>query len=140
MQGWGILRISMRLYQDFNILIECHEKTQKALDGKLPELAAQHLGYIRLTDAEEICRLDLFQAAPFHECVDLENKLCLNEMFVRIRHTEILEHVSAAVFTSLFAHGILSLAICSASRSRCFTSSRSRRAVSRPVFDFFWKA
>jgi hypothetical protein len=60
MQGWRILRIAMRLYQDLNILIERHEKTQKALDGKLPKLAAQHLGDIRLADSEEVGRLDLF--------------------------------------------------------------------------------
>ena len=44
----------MRFYHDFNILIERHEKAQKALDGKLPELAAQHLGNIGLAYAEEI--------------------------------------------------------------------------------------
>ena len=50
----------MRLYQDFNILIERHEKAQQALHGKLPELATQHLGDIRLADSEETGRLDLF--------------------------------------------------------------------------------
>jgi hypothetical protein len=130
----------MRLYQDFNILIECHEKAKKALHGKLPELSAQHLGDIGLADAEQIGRLDLFQAALFHERINLENKLRLNEVLVRIQHSEILEHVPAAAFVPLFAHGSLSFAICSASRSRCLTSSMFRRDVSRPVFDFFWKA
>src|SRR6266853_6807798 len=72
MQGWRVLRITMRFYQDFDVLIERHEKTQKALDGKLPKLAGQHLGDIGLADAEEIGRLDLFQAALSHERVDLE--------------------------------------------------------------------
>src|SRR6267378_691925 len=59
-QGWRVLRIAMRLHQDFNILIERHEKAQQALHGKLPELATQHLGDIRLADSEETGRLDLF--------------------------------------------------------------------------------
>ena len=105
MQGRCILRITMRFYRDFNILIECHEKAKKALHRKLPELAAQHLRHIGLADAEKIGRLDLFQSALFHERVDLEDKLRLDEVLVRIPHAEILEHVPAAVFMSLFAHG-----------------------------------
>jgi len=60
MQGWRIFRITVRFYRDFNILIECHEKAQQALHGKLPEFTAQHLGDIGLADAEQIGRLDLF--------------------------------------------------------------------------------
>src|SRR5208282_3621387 len=113
MQGRRILRITMRPHQDFHILIERYEKTQQALHRKLPELAAQHLGDIGLPDTE---------------------------VFGRIPYAEILEHVPPAAFISLFAHRSLSFAICSASRSRCFISSMSRRGVSRPAFDFFWKA
>ena len=57
----------MRLYHDFNILIKGHQKAQQALDGKLTELAAQHLGDIGLADPEQTRRLDLFQPAFFHE-------------------------------------------------------------------------
>ena len=60
MQGWRMFRITVRFYHDFNILIEGHEKAQQPLHGKLPELAAQHLGDIGLADAEQIGRLDLF--------------------------------------------------------------------------------
>jgi hypothetical protein len=31
------------LYDDVNVLIEGNEEAQKALHGKLPEVAAQHL-------------------------------------------------------------------------------------------------
>src|SRR6202035_5666060 len=139
MQGRSIAPVTMRFYHDFNILIECHEKAQKALDGKLPEIAAQHLGYIGLADSKQIGRLDLFQAALFHERVDLEDKLRLDEMLLRIRNAEILEHIPAAGFVSFFAHGSRPFAICSASLNRCLISCMSRRGVSRPVFDFFWK-
>jgi hypothetical protein len=43
-----VIPVPMRFYHDFNILIERHEKAQKALDRKLPELAAQQLGDIGL--------------------------------------------------------------------------------------------
>ena len=43
LQGWRVLGVTMRLDDDLDILIERHEKTQKALNGELPELAAQHL-------------------------------------------------------------------------------------------------
>src|SRR5437588_12935462 len=105
MQGRGIAPVTMRFYHDFNILTERHEEAQKALNGKLPEIAAQHLGYIGLTDSEQIRRLDLFQAALFHERVDLEDKLRLDEMLLRFRHAEILEYIPAAGFVSFFAHG-----------------------------------
>src|ERR1017187_5300905 len=139
MQGRSVAPV-MRLDDDLHILIERHEKAQQALNGKLPELTAQHLGYVGLADAQQIGRLDLFQATLFHERVDLEYKLRLDEMLFRIRRAEILEHVPAADFVSLFAHGSISFAICSASRRRCLISSMSRRGVSRPVFDFFRKA
>jgi hypothetical protein len=113
----------MRFYQDFNILIERHKKTEKALHRKLPKLATQHLGDVGLADAEEVGGLDLFQAALSHERVDFENELRLDEVLVRIPQAEILEHVPATAFVSLLAHGSLSFAICSASRSRCFTTN-----------------
>jgi len=47
---------------DFNILIERHEETQKTLNGKLMEFAAQHFGNVGLADSEESGRLNLFQA------------------------------------------------------------------------------
>jgi hypothetical protein len=56
----------MCFYDYFNILIERDEKAEQPFHGKLPEFAAQHLGYIRLigylglTDAEQIGGIDLF--------------------------------------------------------------------------------
>jgi hypothetical protein len=140
MQGRSIAPVTMRFYRDFNILIERHEKAQKALDGKLPEIAAQYLRYIRLTDSKQIGRLDLFQAALFHKRVDLEDKLRLDEMLLRIRHAEILENISSAGFVSFFANGPTPLQSVRPSTNRCLISCMSRRGVSRPVFDFFWKA
>src|SRR5271165_141573 len=141
LQRGDVVSVTVRLDDDLHILIESHEEPQKALNGKLPELTAQHLGYIWLTDAKQIGSLHLFQTAILHDRVDLEYKLRLDQMLLRIRHTDVLEHIAASGFVSLLVgHGCISLAICSASRSRCLISSMSRRGVSRPVFDFFWKA
>jgi hypothetical protein len=52
MQRWGILGVTMRFYYDFNVLIECDEEAQKALNRKLPELAAEHHADIGLADAK----------------------------------------------------------------------------------------
>ena len=82
----------------------------------------------------------LFQAALLHERVDFEDKLRFYEVLFRIRHTEILEHILASSSVSLLGHFFLSFAMRSASRNRCLIISISRRGVSRPVFDFFWKA
>jgi len=68
----------VRFYDDLHILVERHEEAQKALNGKLPELPAQHLRYIGLADSEQVGCLDLFQAAIFHDRVDLECKLRLD--------------------------------------------------------------
>jgi hypothetical protein len=42
MQGRSVVSVPVRPYDDLHILIERHEKAQKTLDGKLPELPAQH--------------------------------------------------------------------------------------------------
>jgi hypothetical protein len=95
----------MRLDQDFNILIERHEKAQKAFHGKLPELSAQHFRNIGLADAKETSRFNLLQAALSYERVDLENKLCLDEVLVRILRAQILEQGPTGGFASFFGHG-----------------------------------
>ena len=67
MQGRSVASVLVRLDYDLHILIERHEETQEALNGKLPELTAQHLRYIGLADAEQIGGLNLFQAAILHD-------------------------------------------------------------------------
>jgi|HubBroStandDraft_6_1064221.scaffolds.fasta_scaffold716468_2 hypothetical protein len=44
MQRGSVFSVTMRLYNDLDILIERHEEAQKALNGELTELTAQHLG------------------------------------------------------------------------------------------------
>jgi hypothetical protein len=107
MQGRRILRIPMRRDQDFNVLIESHEKTQEALYGKLPQLAAQHLGHVGLPDAEQIGCLDLFQATLSHERVDFADQLGLDEVLVCIPHAEVFAFVPMAAFLSFPGHGSL---------------------------------
>jgi hypothetical protein len=79
LQGW---RVTMRLDDDLDILIERHEKTQQAFNRELAELAAQQLGNVGLAAADQTSRLDLFQAAFFQNCVDLEHKLRLDPMLL----------------------------------------------------------
>jgi hypothetical protein len=62
--------VTDRFCHDFNILAERDGKARKALNGKLPELAARHLGHAGLADANRPAWLDLFQAAFFHPGVD----------------------------------------------------------------------
>src|ERR1017187_2341265 len=106
-------------YDDLNILIERHQKTQKTLHGELAEFPAQHLGHVGLADAQQTGHLDLFQAARLSDRVDFEYELGFDQMLFRIRHAEILEHITASDFVSFSAHRSLSCAILSASRSRC---------------------
>src|SRR5712692_7045602 len=73
MQRRSVISVAMGLHDDLHVLIQRHEKTQKALHGELPELSAQHLGYVGLADTQQISDLDLFQTPLFHDRVDLEH-------------------------------------------------------------------
>lgn len=88
-------------------MIKRYEKVQKTLNGKLPEPASEHLGYIWLTNAKQIGGFHLFQTALFHDGVNLEHQLSLDEMLIRISHPDILEHIPAAGLVRLPAHGSL---------------------------------
>jgi hypothetical protein len=68
----GVVAIAVRPDTDLDILIERDKEAQKALDGELAKLAAEHFGDIGLADTEEAGSLHLFEAAFFHEGVDLE--------------------------------------------------------------------
>ncbi len=118
-------------------MAEGYEEAEKALDGKLAELAAEHFGDVGLLDAEQSGGLRLFQTTAFQDCMDLVEELRLDQVFFSIGDAEILEYVSASDFTPVLFHVSLSLAMRSASAGRRRISSRSRRGVSRPDFDFF---
>jgi hypothetical protein len=104
MQCWGVVSVTVGPYDNLHILIERHEKTQKPFDRELPKLPAQHLGYVGLADAKKIGRLDLFQATIFHDGVDLEHQLRLDEMLLGIWNADIFEHISAAGSVPLLSH------------------------------------
>jgi hypothetical protein len=114
MQSWSVVSAPMRLDDDLDILIERHQKAQKALNGKLPEFASQHLGNVGLFDAEKVGSLNLLQAAIFHDRVDFENELRLDQVLFGIRHADVFEHIPAPGFVSRLPHCSLSFAICSA--------------------------
>jgi hypothetical protein len=85
MQSGSIVSAPMRLDDDLDVVIECDQKAKQALHGKLPELSPQHLGYIGLPDTKQIRSLDLSQAAIFHDGVDFEYELCLDQVLLGIR-------------------------------------------------------
>jgi hypothetical protein len=72
LQG-GAFFLVVGLYDDLHVLVEGDQEAQKALDGKLAEVAAQHLGDIGLADAEQGGGLDLFEAALLDDRVDFED-------------------------------------------------------------------
>ena len=53
----------MGRHDDFDILPKGDEKAKQPLDRELPEIAAQHFGNVRLLDAKQLRRVDLFEAA-----------------------------------------------------------------------------
>jgi hypothetical protein len=110
--GGGVFSPVVGLYDDVYVVIEGDEEVQKALDGELAEVAAQQLGDIGLADAEQGGGLDLFEAALFHDRVDLEDQLRLDQVLFGVGQAEIFEHVAASDFVSRFAH-IVPFAICS---------------------------
>jgi hypothetical protein len=131
MQSWSVAPAPVRLHDDLDILIERHQKAQKALNGKLPEIAAQHLGDVGLFDPEKIGSLNLFQAAIFHDCVDFENELRLNQVLCGVRHADVFEDIPAPGFVSQLPHGSFTLAISSATRKRRLIKSISGRGAQR---------
>ena len=84
LQGGGVFSVVVGLYDDVDVLIEGDEEAQKALHGELAEFAAQHFGDIGLADAEQGGGFDLFQAALFHDRIDLEDQLRLDEVFLGV--------------------------------------------------------
>jgi hypothetical protein len=46
LQGGSVFSVVVGLHDDLHVLIEGDEEAEKALDGKLAEVAAQHLGDI----------------------------------------------------------------------------------------------
>jgi len=53
LQGGGVFSVVVGLYDDVHVLIEGDEEAQKALHGKLAEVAAQQPGDIGLAYAEQ---------------------------------------------------------------------------------------
>src|SRR5580704_958105 len=107
MQRRSVVTATVRLYDDLHVLIQRHEKTQKTLHGKLTELASEHLGYIGLANAKQVSGFHLFQAALFHDGVNLEHQLSFDKMLICISHPDVLEHIPAADLIRLPAHGCL---------------------------------
>jgi hypothetical protein len=71
MQGCGVVCSAVRLDNNLDILIECHQKAQQTFDRKLPEFAAEHLGDIGLFDAQQLGSFRLREATLLHDAVNL---------------------------------------------------------------------
>jgi hypothetical protein len=114
MQRRGVVPVAVRLYNDLNIPIQLDEKAQKPFNRELAELAAEHLGYVRLANTKQGSSVSLFHPLLFHDGVDFEHQLRLNQMLIRIWHSEILEAIPLPDFVAFFVHGCVPFAIRSA--------------------------
>ncbi len=96
----------MRPENDFDILPQGHKKAQQPLNRKLPEIAAQHPGDIRLLHAEKLSGCNLLQSPLLHQPVDLQNQLGLELMLLGIGKADIGKIIAAAGFMlDGFGHG-----------------------------------
>jgi hypothetical protein len=67
MQGRRVVSVTVRPYDNLDILIQRHEEAEKTFDGKLTEFDAHDLRYIGLAfggPARPISALPLPKAAP----------------------------------------------------------------------------
>lgn len=92
-------------------MTEGDQEAEKALDGELAELAAEHFGDVGLLDAEQSGGLRLFQETAFQDCIDLVDELRLDQVLFSIGDAEILEYVSASDFIPMLFHVSL-LTVC----------------------------
>jgi hypothetical protein len=106
MQRRSVVCIAVWPDDDFHVLIESHEEAQKPFNRKLPELAPEHFGYVRLANAKQSGGFDLFHVTPFHNSVDFVYQLRLDQMLLGIRHSDILEDIPASDFVAFLAHGV----------------------------------
>ena len=124
--------VAMWFDNDLDILPKRYKETQQTFDRKLPKLPAQHFGDIGLANAKQTCSFDLFQAALFHNRVNLQHQLRLDQMLFGIGKAEVSEDIVASFFIICVAHGFLSLAVCSASRNRIRKRAQILAARSDP--------
>jgi hypothetical protein len=108
LQCGGVFSVVVGLYDDLHVVIEGDEEAQKALHGELAEVAAQHPGDIGLAGPDQGSGLDLFQAALFHDRIDLEDQLCFDEVFFGVGQAEVFEYVAASGLVFLLAHMVIS--------------------------------
>ena len=88
-----MFHVAVRLHNNLDILTEGNKETQQPFDGELPKFTAQHLGHIGLADAEQARGFDLFQAALFHNRVDLQHQLRFDEMLLGIGKAKVFEDI-----------------------------------------------
>src|SRR5271157_5955373 len=97
MQRRPVVPVPMRFYHDFNILIECHEETQKTLDGKLPELAAHELGDEGWRVPNRSAASTCFRRRRFMMASILDTGCALTMVLFFIRDADVLEDVPVIV-------------------------------------------
>jgi hypothetical protein len=84
-QGRSILVALVRPDNNLDILPKRDQKTQKPLHGELPEFASQHFRNVGLANSEKAGGVYLFHLSLFHDRIDPEHKLRLDEMLLRVR-------------------------------------------------------
>ena len=98
MKCCGSARANMRRDDNLNILTQGHQEPHQPLNGKLPKIAAQHLGNIWLLHPKKAGRFGLFEATLTHQAVNPDNELSFDKMFLGIGQTNVGKHIAAALF------------------------------------------
>lgn len=82
---------------DFNRTPEPHQHAQQPLQRGNPKLPAQQTDDVRLADAHTLRSVGLGQTLIVQDRRQSSNKLCLQQMALRVGHTQVGEDISGAM-------------------------------------------
>ena len=83
---------------DVYIAPQSRQEAQKPFHGVLSEAAPQQARQIGSRQPDQLCRVDLLEAALSNDLVDPRDQLGLEQMRVGIRESQVSEYVSTTAF------------------------------------------